>query len=71
MSYDYYIRYLYEYLKNGEIAENVSSLVTQTDTIISNLSDIIGKLGDIAFIALFGVALYFLLKMLSKGWFRL
>lgn len=69
--YDTYTQQIYKYLTDGDLIDKIGTLIDHAETIIDRLVGIMGTLGDIAFIAVFGIALYFALKMISKGWFRL
>lgn len=69
--YDTYTQRIYQYFTDGDLIEKIGTLVEHAADIVDRLVSIMGILGDIVFVSVFGIALYFALKMISKGWFRL
>lgn len=62
--YDTYTRYLYEYFSNSNLLANIEQLLSNSNQILVYLSKILQ-------VGVFGLGLWFVFKLLQKGWTRL
>lgn len=83
MDYNYYVRYIYEWLTNSGLSGSTATLVSVMNTLNNNLIQVNNKLdglsiqldellhdtGRMIYIGLFGVLLWFVMQFVQKRWY--
>ena len=83
MDYNYYVRYIYEWLTNSGLSGSTTTLVSVMNTLNDNLITLQNKLdglsmqldellhdtGRMIYIGLFGVLLWFGMQFVQKRWY--
>lgn len=83
MDYNYYVRYIYEWLTNSGLSGSTATLVSVMNTLNNNLIQVNNKLdglsiqldellhdtGRLIYIGLFGVLLWFAMQFVQKRWY--
>lgn len=69
--YDSYVRSLYELFKDSDLFDDLKTLISNGEAVISRLDSVLDLLQKLLSVGVFGLGLYLIFKLLMRGWTKL